>query len=67
MAIHNFAAAWMTDEHQMLFDTASRFFKEQWAPKDEAWRQARVNPGLGRGTNASIALSMCEAWSLADS
>jgi hypothetical protein len=21
----HFAAAWMTDEHQMLFDTASRF------------------------------------------
>ena len=30
----------MTEEHHMLYDSASRFFKEQWAPKDEAWRAA---------------------------
>ena len=40
MAIQNFAPAWMTEEHQMLYDSASRFFKEQWAPKDVAWCQA---------------------------
>ena len=40
MAIQNFAPAWMTEEHHMLYDSASRFFKEQWAPKDEAWRAA---------------------------
>jgi hypothetical protein len=33
VAIHNFAAAWMTDEHQMLYESASRFFKEQWGPR----------------------------------
>ena len=38
MTIHCFTPAWMTDEHRMLQDTATRFFKEQWGPKDEAWR-----------------------------
>ncbi|KQZ79296.1 acyl-CoA dehydrogenase [Rhodanobacter sp. Root561] len=40
MAIQNFPAAWMTDEHRMLQESATRFFKEQWVPKDEAWREA---------------------------
>jgi acyl-CoA dehydrogenase len=40
MAIQNFAPAWMTQEHQMLQDSATRFFKEQWGPRDEAWRAA---------------------------
>ncbi len=38
MTIQCFTPAWMTDEHRMLFDTAVRFFKEQWGPRDEAWR-----------------------------
>ena len=38
MTIECFPAPWMTDEHRMLFDTAARFFKEQWVPRDEAWR-----------------------------
>jgi acyl-CoA dehydrogenase len=42
MAIQNFPATWMTDEHKMVFDSAARFFKEQWGPKDEAWRHAGV-------------------------
>jgi len=40
MAIQNFASSWMTEEHGMLYDTALRFFKEQWVPRDEAWRNA---------------------------
>ncbi|QEE25491.1 acyl-CoA dehydrogenase [Rhodanobacter glycinis] len=42
MAIQNFPAAWMNDEHRMLLESASRFFKEQWLPRDEAWREAGV-------------------------
>jgi acyl-CoA dehydrogenase len=38
MTISCFTPAWMTDEHRMLQDTATRFFKEQWGPRDEAWR-----------------------------
>lgn len=38
MTIDCFAAPWMTDEHQMLLDSATRFFTEQWGPRDEAWR-----------------------------
>ena len=65
MAIHNFAAAWMTDEHQMLFDTASRFFKEQWAPKDEAWRQAGMMDRSAweeAGANGFLCASMPEEY-----
>ncbi|MEO5811444.1 MAG: acyl-CoA dehydrogenase family protein [Rhodanobacter sp.] len=40
MAIQNFPAVWMTDEHRMLQESAARFFKEQWVPKDMAWREA---------------------------
>ncbi|HEY5971062.1 MAG TPA: acyl-CoA dehydrogenase family protein [Pseudoxanthomonas sp.] len=39
MAIQNFPPAWMGDEHRMLQESATRFFKEQWAPQDEAWRE----------------------------
>ncbi|RZL01313.1 MAG: acyl-CoA dehydrogenase [Rubrivivax sp.] len=42
MPIQNFPAAWMTDEHKMVFDSAKRFMTEQWGPKDEAWRHAGV-------------------------
>ena len=42
MAIQNFPATWMTDEHKMVFDSAKRFMTEQWGPKDEAWRHAGV-------------------------
>ncbi|MEO8838953.1 MAG: acyl-CoA dehydrogenase family protein, partial [Herbaspirillum sp.] len=40
MAIQNFPAVWMTDEHRMLQESATRFFKQQWAPKDAGWRAA---------------------------
>ncbi|MEJ7805284.1 MAG: acyl-CoA dehydrogenase family protein [Telluria sp.] len=40
MAIQNFPPAWMGDEHRMLQESATRFFKEQWAPRDAAWREA---------------------------
>ncbi|CAH0351633.1 acyl-CoA dehydrogenase family protein [Aquabacterium sp. CECT 9606] len=42
MAIQNFPATWMTDEHKMVFESAKRFMTEQWGPKDEAWRHAGV-------------------------
>ena len=38
MPIQCFTPAWMTEEHQMVFDSAKRFMTEQWQPKDEAWR-----------------------------
>ncbi len=39
MAIQNFPATWMSDEHRMLQEAATRFFKEQWAPRDAMWRE----------------------------
>lgn len=39
MAIQNFPSAWMSDEHQMLQESATRFFKEQWGPRDAGWRE----------------------------
>lgn len=42
MSIQNFPATWMTEEHAMLYDSAVRFFKNEWAPRDEAWRQAGI-------------------------
>jgi len=38
MPISSFASPWMTDEHRMILETATRYFKEQWAPRDAAWR-----------------------------
>jgi acyl-CoA dehydrogenase len=32
----------MRSEHQMLLDSASRFFTEQWGPRDAGWRAAGV-------------------------
>ena len=40
MPFQNFPAAWLTDEHRMLQESAARFFKEQWVPRDAAWREA---------------------------
>ena len=40
MTIKNFPSAWVNDEHRMLQESATRFFKEQWAPRDAAWRAA---------------------------
>ncbi len=40
MTVRCFASAWMTDEHRMLLESATRFFKEQWVPRDAAWRVA---------------------------
>jgi long-chain-acyl-CoA dehydrogenase len=38
--IKNFPSVWMTEEHQMLADTASRFFRERWVPRAAEWRKA---------------------------
>jgi acyl-CoA dehydrogenase len=65
MAIQNFAATWMTHEHQMLFDSASRFFKEQWGPRDEAWRQAGMMDRQAweeAGANGFLCASMPEEY-----
>ena len=65
MAIQNFAPAWMTEEHQMLYDSASRFFKEQWAPKDVAWRQAGMMDRQAweeAGANGFLCASMPEEY-----
>ncbi|MBN3772495.1 acyl-CoA dehydrogenase family protein [Burkholderia sp. Se-20378] len=65
MAIQNFAPSWMTHEHQMLFDTANRFFKEQWVPRDEAWRQAGMmdrHAWEEAGANGFLCASMPEAY-----
>jgi acyl-CoA dehydrogenase len=44
MAIQNFPSAWMNDEHRMLADAASRYFREQWVPRSPAWKEAGLMP-----------------------
>ena len=65
MPIQNFPAAWMTQEHQMLFDSAARFFKEQWGPKDEGWRHDGVmtrEAWREAGANGFLCASMPEEY-----
>jgi acyl-CoA dehydrogenase len=65
MPIHNFASTWMTDEHTMLLESATRFFKEQWGPKDEAWRaQGMMDREAWReaGANGFLCASMPEEY-----
>jgi alkylation response protein AidB-like acyl-CoA dehydrogenase len=55
----------MTDEHKMLYESATRFFKEQWGPKDEAWRHAGVmdrQAWLDAGANGFLCASTPEAY-----
>ena len=35
---------WMTDEHQMLSDMASRFYAERWVPHSADWRREGIMP-----------------------
>ena len=65
MPINNFTPSWMTAEHSMLLDSATRFFKEQWGPKDEAWRAAGMmdrQAWLDAGANGFLCASMPEAY-----
>ena len=65
MPIQNFESTWMTDEHKMLLESATRFFKEQWGPKDEAWRaQGMMDREAWReaGANGFLCASMPEEY-----
>ncbi len=65
MAIQCFESSWMTEEHTMLYDSATRFFKEQWAPKDEGWREAGMmtrEAWREAGTNGFLCASMPEEY-----
>lgn len=65
MAIQCFTPTWMTDEHKMLYESASRFFKEQWGPKDEAWRaQGMMDRQAWQeaGANGFLCASMPEEY-----
>lgn len=65
MPIQNFTSPWMTDEHAMLLESATRFFKEQWGPKDEAWRaQGMMDREAWReaGANGFLCAAMPEEY-----
>ena len=65
MPIQNFESTWMTDEHKMLLESATRFFKEQWGPRDEAWRaQGMMDREAWReaGANGFLCASMPEEY-----
>ena len=65
MAIQNFPASWMGDEHRMLLESASRFFREQWVPRDAAWREAGMMDRAAwreAGGNGFLCASMPEAY-----
>lgn len=38
MSIEKFVPNWMTEEHQMVYDSALKMFKS-WETKDEEWRK----------------------------
>ncbi len=40
MSLPLFPAAWMTEEHRLLQDSAARFFAERWVPRAAGWRRA---------------------------
>ncbi|MDE2156253.1 MAG: acyl-CoA dehydrogenase family protein [Xanthomonadaceae bacterium] len=55
----------MSDEHRMLQESATRFFREQWAPREAAWREAgMMDRGAWReaGDNGFLCASMPEAY-----
>jgi len=65
MAIQNFPSPWMTQEHTMLQEAAARFFREQWVPRDEAWRAAGMMDHAAwreAGENGFLCASMPEAY-----
>ncbi len=65
MPIQNFTSAWLTSEHQMLLDAATRFFKESWGPKDEGWRHAGMmdrEAWQEAGANGFLCASMPEEY-----
>ncbi|MHB1271309.1 MAG: acyl-CoA dehydrogenase family protein [Rhodanobacter sp.] len=65
MAIQNFPASWMGDEHRMLQESATRFFREQWVPRDAAWREAGMmdrDAWREAGGNGFLCASMPEAY-----
>ena len=65
MAIQNFPSAWMGDEHRMLQEAASRFFTEQWVPRDVAWREQGMmdrEAWLEAGANGFLCASVPEQY-----
>lgn len=50
MSIEKFTPNWMTEEHQMVHDSALKMF-QSWEPKDEQWRKnGMIDPcRVGRG------------------
>jgi len=42
--IETFPSPWLTDEHRMLEDSATRFFRERWVPQAAKWREAGLMP-----------------------
>ena len=65
MAIQNFPASWMGDEHRMLQESATRFFREQWVPRDAGWREAGMmdrDAWREAGGNGFLCASMPEAY-----
>ncbi|HEU5296887.1 MAG TPA: acyl-CoA dehydrogenase family protein, partial [Burkholderiaceae bacterium] len=44
MSLQQFPSAWMTDEHRMLEESATRFFRERWVPHAAEWREAGQMP-----------------------
>ena len=39
MSIRTFSAKWMTEEHEMVYDSALKMF-QSWEDRDEGWREA---------------------------
>ncbi len=65
MPITPFASPWMTEDHALVHDTALRFFRERWVPRDAGWREAgMMDRGAWReaGEAGFLCASMPEAY-----
>jgi acyl-CoA dehydrogenase len=65
MPIEPFPSPWMTEEHRMLRDSVSRFFRERWVPRAAQWREAgRMGRDTWReaGANGLLCPAMPEAY-----
>ena len=64
MSIEHFTPNWMTEEHQMVHDSALKMFKS-WEPKDEQWRADGMIDRAAweeAGANGFLCVSMPEEY-----
>ena len=57
MSIRTFSAKWMTEEHEMVYDSALKMF-QSWEDRDEGWREAGMITAM-LGKRRRVGLFVC--------